>query len=292
MSEDAALSIQMPVIVKAVPSDGRRVISVQASSESVDLEGDVICQSSLLGSAKSFLNAGRIDIDHLSEIGKNYGIPNPEDFVIGKPLEVNDLGGGCTEVVAEIFPSVQGISETQADVFWKSLLTNPTPPWRASIYGFPKSGGIQDARLVKSTEYPSATRYIVKSLDWKSLAMTRTPVNNSMTGHAKVVTAKSFAWGLKQIGSPYFAKAEAPSQLDTIIQTYSPPPRNRIELLGHWAYRIKTGDTPFAGPGSVLGNSVAGFREYFLNQCCVDYDTADLLACALMHCLKREKRGE
>lgn len=292
-SPDNALSISMPVIVKAMPVDGRRVISVEASNEATDLEGDVVTQASLLGSSGAFLKSGHLDIDHLSEIGARYGLSNPSDFIVGKPLEVNDLGGGRTGVVAEIFPAVPGLRETQADVFWKSLTSNPNPPWRASIYGFPTQGGIIDARISKSADYPSATRYIVKNIAWKSLALTRTPVNDSISGHAQVVTMKAFAWEMQRIGSPHFAKAyeNAPTPAECSPCTYMPLPRNRVELLGHWNYRIKDGDTPFAGPGSVFGSSVAGFREYFMNVCAVDYDTADIYANCLMHLLKRERRG-
>ena len=89
-----ACCIDLPMIVKARPDLGERVIEVEASNQAVDSEGDVVLQAALLGSADAFLRKGHIDIDHISEIGSRYGIRNTGDFVIGKPREVKDLGGG------------------------------------------------------------------------------------------------------------------------------------------------------------------------------------------------------
>jgi hypothetical protein len=274
---DTALSISLPVMVKAVQTDGRRVISVQASSEAVDAEGDVIRQCSLLGSAKSFLNNGHIDIDHISEIGARFGVVNPSDYIIGKPLEAKDIGGGRTEVIAELFPALPGATtKSKADTAWESILAEPTV-WKASIYGFPTSRGIQDCRITKSSQYPSATRYIVSELDWKSLALTKTPVNGSL-GSAQILTMKSFAWGMKSIGSSEFAKAEAPSPAEAMPLPFLPAPRNRLEMRGHYYLHMLDGKCPCTGPDSLFGSSVAGFREHYFNCCGLDYDTADILA--------------
>jgi hypothetical protein len=286
---DTALSISLPVMVKAVQTDGRRVISVQASSEAVDAEGDVIRQCSLLGSAKSFLDRGLIDIDHISEIGVRFGVANPSDYIIGKPLEVKDIGSGRTEVIAELFPALPGATtKSKADTVWESILEEPSI-WKASIYGFPTSRGIQDCRITKSSQYPSATRYIVSELDWKSLALTKTPVNGSL-GSAQILTMKSFAWGMKSIGSPYFQKAEAPTPMEALALPYLFAPRNRLELKAHYYLHMADSKCPSAGPDTMLGSSVAGFREHFCDCCGLDMDTADIYALALMQALKRDKR--
>jgi len=286
---DSALSIQMPVVIKAMNSDGRRVISVQASSEAVDGEGDVIRQISLLNSAKSFLANGYIDIDHVSEVGARFGISNTADYIIGKPLEVNDLGFGKTEVVAELFPHVSGIV-SKADTVWESIVENPSI-WKSSIYGFPTNRGIQDCRITKSKEFPGATRYIVSEINWKSLALTKNPVNNTMDGHAQILTMKAFAYGMRQIGSHEFAKAEAPTAMEANPFPYLPLPRNRLELKAHYTLHIENGKCPCAGEGTLFGSSVAGFRDHFFNCCGTDYDTSDIYANALMHLLKRDKRS-
>jgi hypothetical protein len=280
-----AVSISMPVIVKALPADGdRRLIEVQASSETVDLEGDLITQRSLLNAAPAFLARGHVDIDHLSELGGKYGIANTADWIIGKPIAVSDIGGGRTAVKAELFPNVPGLPKSKADEVWDSIKKGTQPPWRSSIFGYPQSGGIIDTRVAKSAEYPTARRYVVKAIDWRSLALTRTPVNDAITESAKIVTAKAFAFGMRQIGSHEFAKAEAPSYAEADpMRGYSPVPRSRVELMGHWHQNIKP------DPDAALGNSVAGFRSYFMDTCGVDFDTADLLALALARMLKHNR---
>jgi hypothetical protein len=288
---DSAISLSMPVVLKASQPDGRRVISVQASSQHCDSEGDVILQKSLLNSAKSFLDSGTIDRDHISEIGSRYGIQNPSDYIIGKPLEVKDIGNFNTEVVLELFPSLLGATtKSQADLVWESILEDPTA-WSSSIFGYPTSRGIQDVRITKSAEFPEAKRYIVHELNWKSLALTKTPINNTMEGHAQVLTMKSFAWGMRQIGSPFFEKAEAPSPIEALPVPYIPLPRNRMELKAHFYLHVMDGKCPCAGEGTLFGNSVAGFREHFFNCCGTDIDTSDIYALALMQALKRDKRS-
>jgi hypothetical protein len=287
MSEPLCISI--PAVIKASTESGRRIIEVQASSQDLDSEGDIIRQTALLESAKSFISRGIIDIDHLSEIG--HRIPNlpqpPAHYVIGRPLEVKDIGDGCTAVKAELFQYDESNPAThKAQEIWQSLTTDPPIPYRASIFGYPTADGYVDVRSAKSAETYGATRYLVSKMDWRSLALTRRPVNDSLTGVARVCTEKALIKALSMRKS-YMEPIETGSPAGDFIANNMLAPRTREELKGaHWVEHIKKGRCPHAG--GTLGNSVSSFREHFCNCCCMDPWQADLAALALMYLLKRE----
>ncbi len=193
-----AIIVSYPAIIKAQKTEtGERIVSVEASAESVDSEGDLITQKALLDSADSFVKTGHIDLDHLSEIGAQLGIQNPLSYIVGIPLEVYPIDNGDgikrTGVKCQIFTSKDGVhapSKNKYDEFWDSLQTNPPTRWRASIYGFPKSDGLVDC--TKSSCSSGATRYHVTGIDWRSLAFTKNPVNDHIKGFVKIESVKSF----------------------------------------------------------------------------------------------------
>lgn len=270
-----AVIIEIPVIVKARTENGRRLVSVEASNEAVDSEGDVILQKALLDSAKSFLAKGHIDIDHFSEIGHRIGIKNPSSYIIGRPVEVNDLGGGRTEVVAEIAKAKDGSIDTanrKYDEFWESLQQEPPVSWRASIYGFPKPGMLDDCTKASCTH--GATRYLVKGIDWKSLAFTQHPVNDAIEGFAQVVTAKAFIEELRKGMS-----ASGPP----VVQT---EPKTMDELYGIYKDHISV-DCPCYEPD--LLPSYLIFRNHFIACEGLKYESADIYAHALAHFLHRKR---
>lgn len=275
-----ALCIDIPVLIKARSDGTRRLVEVEASNEAVDGEGDVIKQAALLDSASPFIATGHLDIDHYSEIGERLGISNPSDYIVGNPIEVKDLGKGRTGVLGELHKS----GRPKADELWSSLTANPPVRWRASIYGFPKAGMVEDCRITKG-DSGGAKRFIIKGLHWRSLAFTRNPVNDSITGAAHVVTVKSMV-AIMKARLPGAAKSEydtMPMPTDYIL-----PPRNRVELMGHFLYSMKTGRSPYSNPE--MGFSVLNFQNHFLYMCGCSADEADILANALMNLLKREKR--
>ena len=204
-----AVCIDFPAVIKSHIEKGRRTIWVEASNQEPDSEGDVILQSALLGSAEYFLEQGHIDIDHISEIGARLSPPvrDPGAFIIGKPISVEDAGGGRTAVVWELGKGAK------AEEFWSSLLSGEGLPWRASIYGFPLDGGITECQSSYCTM--GATRYLVKAIQWKSLAMTQHPVNDAIRGAAKVVSAKAF---IKSLSKAAHAQSNLP---DTLMYTDS-----------------------------------------------------------------------
>ena len=186
--------ISIPTIVKSSIIDGERIIEVQASSEDVDSEGDVILQKALLDSAQYFISTGHIDIDHISELGHRYGIKNPDSYIIGKPLEVIDKGKGHTYVKGKLFKNANNEFNPKIysyDNVWASLNTDPPTKWSASIFGYPKSDAFVNCSedVCKDT---NATRYLVSGLEWHSLALTKNPVNNKLTGFATITKANMF----------------------------------------------------------------------------------------------------
>jgi len=302
--QDEAIVLSFPALVKAsVGESGRRIISFQASNEDLDGEGDVVLQSSLLNAAAGFLRSGVIDIDHMSEIGGRYGISNPLDFIVGVPTEVKDMGNGRTDVIGELHQPKPGIV-SKADQVWESLLRDPPVRWRASIYGFPTGpNGFIDARVYKCAEAPHAKRYVVKSLNWKSIALTKSPINDSITGAAHIVTAKAWIKSLQSIGmlgeimddpTAKEVKKDASPAPVAIPSNGSPAnllhPRNRMELLSHHTHHIEKGQCPFSGEASPLGKSVASFRDHFMGCVGSDAGTADILGLALMHALRNERK--
>ena len=289
MFDESALCVSLPVIIKAREDGDRRIVEVEASNQFCDSEGDVILQQALLNSADSFVKSGHLDIDHLSEIGERLGIQRPTDYIVGVPTEVKDLGGGRTGVIGELHKK----GRAKADELWESLKADPPVRWQASIYGFPVPGQVIDARVSKAQDTMGATRFLVKGIDWRSLAFTRNPINTSIKGAAHIVTAKSMLAIMKSrmaVGDiakgpeSNIVEMNAPAAPDYLLS-----PRNREEMMGHYHYHIERGRCQHAG--GVMGRSVHNFKEHF-QHCCGDAPwEADIKSLALMHLLKRERRG-
>lgn len=269
--------IGLDAVVKARPAaDGRRLIEVEASNQVCDSEGDVILQKALLDSAPAFVKTGHIDIDHISEIGARFGIPDPTSYIIGRPTDVKDIGDKRTAVVAEIMRAGDGSfspERNRYDAFWKSLQSDPPVAWRASIYGFPKSeSDVVDCR--EQTCELGAKRYLIKGLDWRSLAVTRNPINTAIKGVAHIVTAK--AW-IDAVSKDYGAGMTPISLLSV--------PRNMDELWGQYQRHIAK-DCPYAAGV----NTTATFKDHFSFCCGAPTEVADVLAHALMHAITLDRR--
>lgn len=201
-------------IVKASTDNGRRMVEVEASNENMDQEGDVILQDALMKSAPSFLAGGALDIDHLSEFGERMGIRNPASYVVGRPVEVKDLGERRTSVVGEISKSLDGVSRPQQykfDEFWESLQCDPPVRWRASVYGFPTENGIVKCQETGECTH-GAKRFLIKGFIWKSLAFTRRPQNDTLSSPARIVTAKAYMGELNKL---------YPRNVDTMMDAWN-----------------------------------------------------------------------
>jgi len=260
---DRAVVAQFRCTIKAYErhDSNRRIVSVEASNESVDADGDIVLQSALLDAAPGFIASGHLDIDHISEFGARLGVADPTSYIVGRPLSVTAGENRTTIVEGEISRSLDGSFDPlhkRYDEFWASLRREPPVVWYSSIYGWPK-----DLDDCSQKACPSgATRYIIKAIDWRSLAFTRSPKNTSIKGAARVVTAKSYLAELAKS----FGKAEA-----TL-----PPMAMLPESLLDAAQ-------PCVGCGVHGTPSLLGYRKHF--QACKGCSAghADILAHAMMH---------
>ena len=258
---ERAIVARFSAIVKARPMDttGRRIVETEASTEETDDEGDVVLQSALMGSANSFVGNGHLDIDHMSEFGERLGIPNPSSFIVGRPMAVEARAGGRTFVKGEIMRSPDGRFDPEAnryDSFWETLQRDPPVKWMASIYGFPTD--LDDCRG-GACSAGGATRWLVKAIDWRSLAFTRNPRNTAISSPARIVTAKAYmAEMAKNAGAPPLI----------------PMPGSMGDV---WKSRA------CENCGADKAPSLAGYRDHFAKCAGHPPGTADLLAHAVMY---------
>lgn len=255
--------VDIGTVVKAEPGpNGERLVAVEASNEKEDAEGDVILQKALLDSSDTFLKSGHLDIDHLSEIGHRLGIQDPQRYIVGYPNSVHDIGDCRTAVKGTIFKNKDGsVDPTKYvyDQFWTSLNTDPPTKWRASIYGIAKELG----------EKPGIKRHVVKEIEWKSLAFTRRPVNQSLKGEASIITAKSFVEELK-----------AESQQ---LGAFYDPPAGREDLVHDYTTHL-TKNCPCTNNGDYV--APFSVREHFMKCRGLSYEHADLATAALVTIIK------
>ena len=316
-----AVIIEIPMLIKASVSDGRRIVELEASNEGVDLEGDRILQSALMGSKESFIKSGHLDIEHYSEIGDRLDppIPNPASYIVGRPLDVVDLGNGRTGVVGEIAKSADGSYRPDLfmyDMLWESLNRVPPVKWLASIYGYPVPEAVVDCS--QNTCSHGTTRYEVHKLDWRSLAFCKNPMNNHIVGAARVISQKSFTDAISKAnalwpdGTDIFGADSAEPLLASMVgglpgsvggsaiqandaQAPAQQPMNCPasidEMWGEYQRHILR-DCPAYDMS--IGNTLGFFRDHYMQCRGLPFDKADILAHALMYVVKREqarKRG-
>ena len=312
-----AVIIEIPMLIKASVSDGRRIVELEASNEGVDLEGDKIAQSALMKSRDSFLRSGHLDIEHYSEIGDRLDppIPNPASYIVGRPIDVVDLGNGRTGVVGEIAKSADGSYRPDLykyDMLWESLNRNPPVKWLASIYGYPIPEEVIDCSATTCNN--GAKRYYVTGIDWRSLAFCKNPMNNHIVGAARVVSQKSFTDTIVKAtpfwpdGTDIFGADSAEPLLASMVgglpgsvggsaiqandtQTPTPTapmncPASIDEMWGEYQRHILR-DCPAYDMS--IGNTLGFFRDHYMQCRGLPFDKADILAHALMYVVKREQ---
>lgn len=319
-----AIAIDFDVVIKASNQNNKRIIELEASNEFCDLEGDVIVQQALMYSKDSFLRSGHLDLEHYSEIGDRLDppIPNPASYIIGKPLQVLDLGDGRTGVVGEIAQSRDGSFRPDVfmyDAIWDALNRNPPVPYRASIYGYPVPEAVVDCS--QETCSHGATRYLVKKLDWRSLALCRNPMNDKIKGYVKVVTRKAFGEFIKSNefwpdssdifgadsaepllasmvgglpgsvgGSAIQANDSLTQNGGTVHESANPVapncPASIDEMWGEYQRHILR-DCPAYDMS--IGNTLGFLRDHYMQCRGLPFDKADILAHAMLYLIKRER---
>lgn len=283
---DRAIVARIPALIKAREPDasGRRIVEVEASTEEIDYDGDVILQSALMGSAREFVATGHFDIDHLSEFGARMGIPNPERFIIGRPMDVTARTGGRTFVKGEIARSSDGKFDPDTNVydsFWASLRQDPPVIWYSSIYGFPTD--LDDCTKGQCSE-SGAKRYLIKSIDWRSLAFTRTPKNTALSSPTRILSAKSYLIELAKAMKPEETRPTTKFPLAEGMQ--GPPIGTQLPntMADVWMAKNCT------GCGANDYPSLLGYRSHFAKCLGFPPGAADICAHAVMHRHGMEER--
>ena len=319
-----AIIIEIPMLIKASTQDGRRIVELEASVEKCDLEGDVILQSALMNSRDSFLRSGHLDIEHYSEIGDRLDppIPNPSSYIVGRPIDLLDLGNGRTGVVGEIAKSNDGSFRPdlrQYDMLWESLNRTPPVKWLASVYGYPIPEEVVDC--TSSTCTHGATRYLVKGIDWRSTALCRRPMNDKIKGYVRVVSQKSFVTALSKangfwpdssdmfgadsaepmlasmvgglpgsVGGSAIQANDSLTQNDGTVHESAPPapncPASIDEMWGEYQRHILR-DCPAYDMS--IGNTLGFLRDHYMQCRGLPFDKADILAHAMLYLIKRER---
>lgn len=269
--------ISFPVtICKADVSTGIRLFEVEASNQHQDSEGDIISQKSLLDAAPGFIQNGVIDLDHKSELAKNPAwaflrLGDPRQYVIGKPLDVFDMGDGRTGVKAQIFESVDGSVDpikNKYDEFWCSLTGTPKVDWYASIFGFPTE--IEKGTLAK--------RFFVKSIRWNSMAVTRRPINESMIGPAHVVSKSNNLPQIVMAKSYAAALALNNGEIVNGLEDFS-----RTTLLNEYKNHI------VSKCDCIKSLTIQEIRDHFMKCRSLSYEISDLCALAMTTLLENKR---
>jgi hypothetical protein len=197
MNGDTALLDSIPDylfvsdLLKAMPAtEGNdRFVYLEASNEALDQQGEVVLAKALKESADYYLRFGNLDIDHFTQIGAKAGIPNYEQYEIGRPVEVK-VDGTRTFVKGQIYQGEGPVAE-KANSFWDSL-TKLSPPQR----WYPSVGG---QILEKGVEFDPETKSrkaIIRKVRWSNIGFSKTPVNaNLPTVETVPFGALAKSWG-------------------------------------------------------------------------------------------------
>lgn len=166
--------VSFETLLKATPSEesGDRFIYVEASKESLDQQGEIVLANALRESVDVFKKFGVVDIDHKSmpSIAKKYGIDRPEEWVIGRPIDVR-FDGGTTFVKAQLRSGDSALAY-RANSVWEGM-TKIKPPDRyyASV------GGSVLGREIRIDPKTKEKVAVITKTRWNNLALSLNPVN-------------------------------------------------------------------------------------------------------------------
>lgn len=234
MKTDAQLLSTIPdymvfgMMLKATPATegDDRIIYVEASKESKDIEGEIVLAKALKDSSAYFLKFGVLDLDHKSmpSVAQKFGL-TAEEWAIGQPLDVK-FTGDTTVVKAKLYSGDTPLA-AKANSVWEGLTKlNPPARYYASV------GGSVLGREVRIDQDGNRIPVITKTR-WNNLALSQTPVHDGL-GVASAAPMGVFAKSLngyvmsKALEAGYATDATAMTggaafgaqSLDTGIQSY------------------------------------------------------------------------
>lgn len=166
--------VSFEMLMKATPREegGRRIIYVEASKESRDQQGEIVLAKALKESVDVFKKFGVLDLDHKSmpSVAAQYGISDPESWIIGQPLDVT-FNGDTTIVKAQLRSGNTQLAE-RANRVWEGL-TQVSPPDRyyASV------GGAVTGREIRLDPLTKSKVPVITGTRWNNLALSLNPVH-------------------------------------------------------------------------------------------------------------------
>lgn len=167
--------LSIPDLLKATPRQegADRFIYFEASNEAKDQEGEVVLAKALQASADYYLRYGNVDIDHVTIAGPKRGIADYNTYEVGRPVEVK-FRSPRTFVKAQLYRG-DGPMAAKANEVWDSL-TKLSPPAR----WYPSVGGAVTERGEERDSKTGAVRTLIKAVRWVNVALSRTPVNQTV----------------------------------------------------------------------------------------------------------------
>lgn len=164
------------MMLKATPATegDDRIIYVEASKESKDIEGEIVLAKALKESAEYFLKFGVLDLDHKSmpSVAQKMGLV-PEEWQIGQPLDVK-FSGDTTIVKAKLYSGDTDLA-IKANNVWDGLTKlNPPARYYASV------GGAVLGREVRLDPNTGDRTPVITKTRWNNLALSQTPVHDGL----------------------------------------------------------------------------------------------------------------
>lgn len=166
--------VSFDILMKATPMQegSRRFIYVEASKESRDQQGEIVLAKALKDSVGVFKKFGEIDLDHKSmpSIARMHGITDPDNWVIGRPVDVI-FNGDTTIVKGELRTGDSPLAE-KANTVWEGM-TKISPPDRyyASV------GGQVTGRDIRFDPIAKCKVPVITGTRWNNLALSKNPVH-------------------------------------------------------------------------------------------------------------------
>lgn len=219
-------------LFKARPAEegGGRFLYMEASNESIDLEGERVLARSLADSRDYFLRYGNIDLDHRTLAPCRQD--DPYVWEIGRPVDVQ-VDGSRTFVKAVLYQG-EGRMAEKANLVWESL-TQLSPPAR----WYPSVGGKVLERTQEIDPETKAKVNLITRVRWCNIGLSRTPANPAVPPvatvpvevFAKCCTSRGFCLE-KALEAGYGTDAASLSEggalrtqsLDTRVQAQLPIP--------------------------------------------------------------------
>lgn len=221
--------VSFEMLMKATPREesGKRIIYVEASKESRDQQGEIVLAKALKDSADVFRKFGVLDLDHKSmpSIAKQYGIEDPENWIIGQPIDVA-FNGGTTIVKAQLRSGDSPLAKRANDVWEGMTKIDPPDRYYASV------GGSVTGREIRIDPLTKSKVPVITGTRWSNLALSLNPVHGELApaGTSPVgVFAKSLdCFIMKALEASYATDASAKTggaafgqqSLDTGVTNY------------------------------------------------------------------------